>query len=281
MRFPFALVLLITSAVASASAVSRWHWEDRFSARESADLKRWITDVTSGMQALVGPLPYAQDVHFHRSSRRGEPVPWANTDKRRGRAVHFHVDLSHGLNDFYSDWTASHELAHLMFPYVGSDGRWFAEGIASYLQYQIMYAGDAISWDRATARIRERFERAGGSRSAGNQSIVELSTDVRGAYVRLYWGGAAYFLLVDQQLHETRGIRLVDVIAEYLQCCYRSWGRDEMDMLNLFNRISDTTIFTDVYTHSVARPGFPETDRALEWLSQNPPPMRSGRLHDS
>ena len=272
-------VLLILLSVYSAIAfgVSTWHWEDRFTARESDGLKRWITDVTDGMQTLVGPLPYRQDVHFHRSNRRGEPVPWANTDKRRGRAVHFHVDLSHGWDDFYGDWTASHELAHLMFPYVGSDGRWFAEGIASYLQYQIMYAGDAITWERATARLRERFHRAGSSPRRQYVSIVELSSDVRGAYVRLYWGGAAYFLLVDQQLYETKGIRLVDVIADYLQCCYRGWGRDEMDMLRVFNRISNSTIFTDVYEQSVAKPGFPDTKRALEWLVQNPPPMRDER----
>ena len=37
-----------------------------------------------------------------------------------------------------NDWTAPHEMSHLAIPYIGEKEVWFAEGFASFMQYQVM-----------------------------------------------------------------------------------------------------------------------------------------------
>jgi hypothetical protein len=225
-----------------------------------------------GITALFGPLPYQYRVFFHRSIDPNDPVPWAHTWKGMGRDVHFHVDTSHAWDTFKDDWTAPHELTHLMFPYLGDSGAWFSEGIASYLQYQIMYANNSIDWSEGIARYKDRFRHA---RSQGRKelSIVDLSREAGklGLYVRLYWGGAVYFMQVDKRLYEERRMRLTQVIRQYMHCCYKGPGARVATMIKTFDRISNSKIFTETYYNTVAKNSFPDTKEALAWLSKHPP----------
>src|SRR5690606_12588924 len=78
----------------------------------------------------------------------------------RGQHVHFHVDPRHPPEAFRGDWTAPHELSHLILPYLGRPAAWFAEGFASYMQYQVMIAMGLLSEAEAGERYRERIGRA-------------------------------------------------------------------------------------------------------------------------
>ena len=237
-------------------------------------LVQWVEHAHAGLAGLIGELPYVYDIYFHRRDRSSEPVPWANTTKRwNRRGVNFHVDPSFSRREFERDWTAYHELAHLMFPYLGRSGMWFAEGIASYLQYQAMYAAGELTWPQAIDRYRNRFVRATRSRHLDEVSIVELNTMMRRtrSYVRLYWGGAAFFLEADRRLHENQGIRLIDVIRRYLDCCFGSRDDSAMDMIRRFDRLAGSRIFSEVYADTVDRRGFPGTEAGLAWLRGHPP----------
>lgn len=265
--------LLAWSGVTSAG--TRWYWDDHFTTRERQGLTQWIEHAQKGLIRLFGELPLNFRVHFSRMPHRGEPVPWAETNKGSGARAYFHVDTSYPWEDFHEDWTAPHELTHLLFPYLGEDSRWFAEGIASYLQYQVMYANGTLTWQQTVARIGSRFRRAAGMHRYDGLSIVALSQRPRGkdAFVRYYWGGAAYFINADKRLHEEKDMRLIDVIREYVNCCYRPWGVDARRMMHQFNELSDSRIFTEVYEETVARKAFPDTSEALQWLKDNPPQM--------
>lgn len=280
LRTLFLLVIFTVSLNIEASP--HWRWEDRFSGTEKAHLQDWILHAEKGLTTLVGPLPYVYRVHFHRMTRGREPTPWAHTDKHRGRAVHFHVNTAYAWNTFKTDWTASHELSHLLFPYLGAGGMWFAEGLASYLQYQIMYANQTLTWKQAGNKLEERFRAGRGDRNFENMSIVNLSNmgSKRGAFVRLYWGGAAYFMNVDMALSEQKNIRLNDVITAYLQCCVYQDLNSPAAMIALFDRISKSDIFTRIHAQTVTQNGFPQTSEALDWLLENPPVLRM-LLHES
>lgn len=256
-----------------AGAVPSWRWQDDFTNREKQALKQWVVHAEQGLIKLFGPLPYRYSVHFHRMKRGRGPTPWANTDKRKGRVVHFHVNTAYAWSIFEKDWTASHELSHLMFPYLGDNGRWFSEGLASYLQYQIMYANGTINWKQATNRYAERFNAARKQRRYGDMAIANISNlpTLKGINVRLYWGGAAYFMQVDRALKEQKKLRLTDVITAYLQCCmFRGYSSAE-EMIAIFDRISESDIFTRLYQDSISQKGFPETRETLNWLMANPP----------
>ncbi len=270
------LVLILVFITTVADAAPRWVWEDTFSAYEKQQLTQWISHAERGITNLFGSLPYSYRVHFHRMTQKRGPVPWANTDKRNGRAVHFHVNTAFSQGAFIKDWTAPHELSHLMFPYLGRENMWFSEGIASYLQYQIMFANNTVTWKQATNKLQERFSAATRYKHYDDMSIVQLTKIVfeTGAFVRLYWGGAAYFLIADKKLYDQKQLRLNDVIKIYLDCCVFQRRHSAQAMMEKFDELSDSTIFTDTYSETVMQDGFPATHEALSWLKHNPPPLR-------
>ncbi len=255
-----------------------WHWVDAFSPAEQALIEGWLHRVQAGVVRLVGPVPYQAHLHLHRRRSERSPVPWANTRKYRVPAVHFYVDPSHGAQALAADRTAAHELVHLLLPYLGEDSRWFAEGIASYLQYQVMYLNGKRSWASAMDKLGERFGRGRDSAQGRGLSIPEHSRVLSrtGGHVRLYWGGAAYFLLADQALaRATRDrpqpLRLPDLIGRYLACCWQLGGADAMQMIATFDRLSATSVFLQTYERVMVPAGFPETGAAEQWLRANPP----------
>ena len=250
-----------------------WKWEDRFTTQQQNSLINWIKHSEKGLISLFGPLPYNYNVYFHYAESCQTPIPRAHTDKSTGREVHFRVDMGHSLESFNKDWTASHELAHLMFPYLGENDRWFSEGLASYLQYQIMYANKAMSWAQVINKLQEHFKKTKEAKHYDNVSIVNISKDARSVdnYLRLYWGGAAYFLIADKKLLEEKGMRLNDVIREYLKCCTQEKNASAISMIQTFDRISLTNVFTEVYKETVFQTGFPNTHEALIWLTDHSP----------
>lgn len=74
------------------------------------------TDTVSALEDLIAPLPFDIDIHFYRVIDRGEPVPWANTRRGRRQGINFHVGPAFRRRAFYADWTAPHELSHLLIP---------------------------------------------------------------------------------------------------------------------------------------------------------------------
>jgi len=274
LRISVGVWLLLLSAALCAEI--DWRYEDRFTVAQRDKLEVWVRHADAGIRRLLGDPPRDYRVHFYRRWLASEPVPWAETDKGGGISVDFHVDPNYSLNEFKADWTASHELVHLLFPYLGEDDRWFAEGIASYFQYQVMYANGTLGWGQVIDRYKERFARAGRSSNGNELSIVELSRQIEEyrAFVRLYWGGAAYFLRVDQRLAAEKGLRLTEVVSNYTACCYRPWGEDAASMMRQFDRLSRSKIFTQTYAATVLGKGFPETKAALAWLAEHPPTLR-------
>jgi hypothetical protein len=277
----FLLFAGLTSFAATANADARWHWETRFSDAEKAGLTAWIEHTLGGMDALFGNTPGTFDVHFHRSQDTSEAVPWGETNKGGGRHAHFFVDTDYPWSDFEEDWTAPHELSHLLFPYLGEDSRWFSEGVASYLQFQIMYADGVLTWKQAIARYAERLGAAEAA-AKGPISIVARSRDgASGGYIPIYWGGAAYFLYADRLLQQRRGMRLAEVIRKYSDCCFQPWGTDAAGMIREFDRLSASTVFSDAYDATVSRPGFPQTAETLRWLAEHPPVLVDTTHHAS
>lgn len=260
----------------TANAAISWQQEDQFSKTEIKALKRWINNANQGLEKLFGPLNFDYRVHFYRRSSH-EPVPWAHTWKSGTYSAHFYVDTRHGWDAFHQDWTATHELTHLLFPYIGDSGRWFAEGFATYMQYQAMYANGQLSWTSATRRMRYNFDYHSRNPRAGNLSVVEQNRRLAhiGGHSRLYWGGAAYFLQVDQRLAKEKNLRLTDIVRRYRQCCFQRWGVDVQDMMRSFDKLSGSKIFTETYRQSVKKPGFPHTRKAMQWLQKHPPALRT------
>ena len=251
-----ALVFAAAPAIADVALV----WRDPFSSDEQAKLTAWVEETHAAVEHLVGEFPMEVRVYLHRRERAREPVPWANTQRWRGQGVHFHVDPAFELDTFRRDWTAPHELSHLILPYLGRRYAWFSEGFASYLQYPVMQAMGVLSADEARRRYRRNLERAARGYTYPRESFVEAAPKLRATrqYRVMYWGGAAYFGQVDAALHES-GSSLIEVLRGYLRCCRRD--RDSLSsLLAELDRLSESRLFTQLYERFASEPGFPSLE---------------------
>jgi len=260
--FPLCYALLFLAMFQSlpvgASGTLEFVWEDRFSQRERARLTAWIEETTNAVESLVGPFPMPIRVHFYRRDGAGEPVPWAHTWRGHPQSVHFHVDPAYSMRAFRHDWTAPHEISHLILPYLGQRHAWFAEGFASFLQYPVMQAMGVLSADEAQQRLQRNLARARLDYRHHRTPFARAAPELRreGRYPTLYWGGSVYFLQVDTELNR-RGTDLPAVLADYLACC-----RQPHDSLNRLLRDLDRLSGSKAFGASLARfqsePGFPE-----------------------
>lgn len=132
-----------------------------------------------------------------------EPVPWAHIMRGGGIAAEFYIDETRPISDFRSDWTATHELSHMLLPYVSSRDRWLSEGLASYYQNILRARDGRLTEEQAWQKLLSGFER--GKRATRGGSLANATRSGRAATMRIYWNGAAIMLMADTRLRELTG----------------------------------------------------------------------------
>ncbi len=251
-------ICLLSAVSLSARAELQFHWQDAFSAEEKSGLSAWITETQGALESLVGTLPFNVHIYFHRINGAREPVPWAHTERSATQGVHFHVDPRFPMSDFRRDWTAPHELSHLVLPYLGSKHAWFAEGFASYMQYQVMGAMGVLSAVEVAQSYQRQLQRAEENYGYPDRPFAQAARRLRaeGKYPVMYWGGAAYFLRVSQELDRSDGPRLIATLMQYLSCCRQN--DESLDtLLAKLDRLSASDVFVRNLQRFQSVPGFP------------------------
>lgn len=235
-----------------------WHWQGRFDEEERGRLTQWVGETVAGIETLVAPYPFDVHITFYRSEPGDSPVPWANTVRSRRQGVNFHVDAERTLEEFFADWTASHELSHLLIPPVGRSNAWFAEGFASYMQYQVMRAMRIIDDEQMRDRYSAKIGKARQAYDLHHMPFVDAAGELvaRREYPTMYWGGALYFMQVDRLLQH-RGSSLLEVLREFVACC-RLETRGFNALLRQLDRIAGEPLFSERLSVMRTRPGFPD-----------------------
>lgn len=189
-------------------------------------LHRWAAEAARATLTASGrfPLKAARARIVQRPGRSSEAVPWGQTSRRRGEvSVLLYVRPDAGLDELRADWTAVHEFSHLYHPFLGGDGRWLAEGLASYYQNVLRARAGLLQPEEAWRRLEGGFVRGRrATTGSGPEQAVALA-DIgrgRGATMRVYWAGASYWLDADLALR-ARGTTLDAVLDRYARCCLR------------------------------------------------------------
>jgi len=196
-----------------------------------------------------------------------EAVPFAQVVRNGGVCVEFFIDAARPLKEFITDWTATHELSHSLLPFVVREQAWLSEGMATYYQYILMARDGRLTPQQAWTRILKGFKkgRAGASRKNLEQTAADMSA--MHSFHNVYWSGAAMMLRADVRLRQisNNNFSLDDILKQvqpFLKGSQEEWSG--MEMMQLFDRFSGTTVFMDIYNRYVPGSRFPVDAAFLE-----------------
>lgn len=264
---------LLNSALftSNAKAEISWQWSPDYSAEEKLATKAWIVSYKEAIEKQFGPYPFNIRIGFHRRNRNSNKLDiFGMTDRAAQQGVDFYIDSPSPLRlpTLLSDWTAAHELSHLLLPYVGRKNAWFSEGFASYMQYKVMADAGQISeksrWDKYKSHISRAAERY----QYGKAPFISMVNDMREErdWPMIHWGGVSYFINAERKLNRM-GRSIEQTVANYMACCRpNSSSLDEL-LLDL-DQQSKSTVFTALYQDYKNNPGFPDYQSALNELSK-------------
>jgi hypothetical protein len=233
-------------------------------------VRQWLTRAALAVTALYGefPIPHAQLVVVP-GARGNEPVPWAYVLRGGAPSAHFFINQRRSLDEFMTDWTAVHELSHMLLPYVRLEDAWLSEGLASYYQNVLRARAGMISVAEAWQRLHSGFRR--GMKSMPDLTLADATERMfrDGAFMRVYWEGAAMMLLADQRLRErTGGEQSLDsALARLRACCLAPEGAwQARGLFGKLDELTGTTVFSELYEAHVRSTAFPELAEAYRLL---------------
>lgn len=228
----------------------------------------WVRENALSVASVYGQFPReAPQILVVPIESRNKPVLWAHVIRGGGVAAEFFVDEKSSLEHLREDWTATHELSHMLLPYVSRADRWLSEGLASYYQNVLRARDGRLSEKQAWSRLHTGFERGRSDNYQG--SLAAAARSGRNSTMRVYWSGAAIMLQADTLLRSiSNGRQSLDTaLAGLRACCLnsdRAWrGRDLFAELD---RISGTSVFSDLYRDQVMDEEFPNLSRTFERL---------------
>jgi hypothetical protein len=253
------LLILFISPADSKSNVNNTDKSQRidvqFPINTSSDKKtmlgQWIDHSSDALTLVYGELPvehFITKIEF--SKRDSGVVPWGEVSRNTIPEVTLVVNPKSTLNELKADWTIYHEFSHLLIPYDAGDSRWFSEGLASYYQNIIQARSGMFSETKMWQKLFEGFERGRKDTHYSHQKLNYLSDNIsqNHSYMRIYWSGALYWLKADIALRGLNiGYSLDKVLHELQKCCFDRY-LSAVDITKRLDKLSNSTIFTSLFT---------------------------------
>lgn len=253
--------------------------------KNKKQLHQWVQDTATALKNYLGEYPVrdTQVIMVPKTKRKNGPVPWGQVLRGGGMGILFVVVPQLPMEDFYADWTATHEFSHLLIPNVEWDNKWLSEGLASYLEYVLMAQSKWISKERAWNGIYRGLQRgAKGTKKLG-ESLKETAQSRghryrRGGTMRIYWSGALYFVKADLALRQRSNnkVGLNHILLKLNQCCVdhtKLWSG--LSLSQKLDELSGSKIFSRLYQELWNSNHFPEFETTMQQLgisvnSRNP-----------
>jgi len=240
---------------------------------KAAEIVEWLRAASSSVALAYGRFPNPSPHVVVVPSSRGawgsnSPVPFGRVTRYGEEKIELYINADRPIEDFYADWTATHEFSHLMLPYLQSEQRWVSEGFAQFYQNILLARAGRYTERYAWQKLFDGLER-------GRQSVPNLSPndaaarDERNSRMKIYWSGAALALLADVELrHRSDGEQTLDsVLGKFHECCLpsqRTWTG--VELFTRFDSFLDTPLFMNLYRQHADTAGFPDVWPLLQDL---------------
>lgn len=224
------LLLLPISLAASTQYGQIVHDDQRISVYYHASLKeteremtrQWLQKVTRALLTVYGELPKDRfNIRIERSSSQFSPVPWGQVERGKPTNVLLVINPDLGYDALISDWTAFHELSHLLLPYRGYGNIWFSEGLATYYQNIIQARSGLFDETELWHRIAAGLERGRKEQRWDHINLTDVSDNLGETrqFMRVHWSGVLYWLSADVALRKQGKGTLDNSLKQLKDCC--------------------------------------------------------------
>ncbi len=209
--------------------------------------------------------------------RSDSAVSFGRLVRDGGETIELMINQNRPIDEFYEEWTPTHEFSHLMLPYVDQEQRWISEGFAQYYQNVLLARAKQQSAEYSWQKIYAGLER--GRESAPGMSPNDAAAgSMRNTRMKVYWSGAAIALMADVELRRrSNGKESLDsVLGQLQQCCLPSasaWSGKEL--FGKLDQLLDQPLFLDLYRQYADADGFPDARPLLERLGVS---LRDGQV---
>ena len=233
-------------------------------------VREWLSRAASAVTTVYGRFPVdTVQIVVVPNARGHEPVPSAYVVRGGMPAVHFFINQRRPLSEFLTDWSAVHELSHLLLPYVRPEDAWLPEGMASYYQDVLRARAGMIPAAEAWRHMHASFHR--GMRSMPGLTLADATERMYrdGAFMRVYWSGAAIMLLADQRLRSrSGGTQSLDLaLARLRECCLSpETGWSAHELFTRLDQLTGTTVFAELHEQNVRSDRFPDLEECYRLL---------------
>jgi hypothetical protein len=234
----------------------------------------WLQQVAEALLTVYGEWPKDKfNITVQSSSSRHSPVPWGQVTRGEPDTVLLVVNSESDFKEITSDWTAFHELSHLLIPYSGHGDMWFSEGLATYYQNIIQARIGLLSETGLWDKLASGFERGRKQNQLSHLNLTEISDNMRKYrnFMRVHWSGVHYWLTADIKLRQqSQNKTTLDSLLKQLKACCQHSSMSAAAIAEQLDLIADVDLFKplfDEYRDSLAMPDYEPVLAALGVIS--------------
>ncbi len=158
------------------------------------DLLDWVKAAANAVSHYYGRFPVPHLTLKVRSDG-GSRVRHGVTYPKDGGLILITVGREADVDELKTDWTLTHEMAHLAFPSLEDNHHWFEEGLSTYVEPVARAQVKQIPVDEVWRQFIRDMPK--GEPASGDEGLDNTHT-----WGRTYWGGAIFCLLADVQIRE-------------------------------------------------------------------------------
>lgn len=250
------------------------HLSQNYSPTMQDNLGQWTSYISKSLLQVYGrwPRKHWEISVSPTSASHTDPIPWAEVKRGDPDRVKFFTSTATSTKDLIGAWTSYHELSHLLIPYRGWGDIWFSEGLASYYQNVLQARMGLLSEQQMWQKLHDGFVQ-GRAQSEFEQFNLEAISAVmreKGAYMRVYWSGAWYFLKADFELrHRSGGKHTLDTALDKLNRCCAEQKLSVTQIVAKLDEINELDLFVPLYQELMTSTSTPDFEPLFASMAIN------------
>jgi hypothetical protein len=223
-------------------------------------IEHWLRTAAGAVTKLYGVFPIER-TQVIVDPVRGDSVEFGYVVRGGGATVLFFLGDEAADDELPGEWVAVHEFSHLALPFVSRNDAWLSEGFATYFQEVLRARAGLIPPKVAWQHLFEGFERGKGQ--VNRRSLADNSARMgfEHRFMRVYWSGAAIWLLGDVALRrQSGGKKSLDTALLGLRACclHDAHLYPASEVLEILDREAGTQVFRRLYDRWAPSKEFPD-----------------------